>query len=550
MPYAYPTSASVPAARFVWFLLLVLAALASVPAAQAQAFDADRYLAQCLRFEAGGDLSSARDACRNALQIAPDRRDVQLALARIETGLGEHGAARVRLRALDGTFGGAEPALLLGEIAVAEGRFGEAEGHLADASARLGDDPDRTVAARLAFLSGSLAEGRGETRTALDRYGEAIAADGLAVEPRLADAHLRFVLGDLAGARQQLEAYQAVSGDDLDPRVRSLLGRTLWAQGDLEAAAGQFETALTLWNPRRTTEQARDLRALGLVYLGQGDVGRGELALREAGRRGNQLALLGGNLLLWIVLALAVLVAHLLAESRIESRSGLELIEGPQPWTVGNVYGTVLLAGGAALVVGVLVGFVMYDNLLALLTPHQAAETRAVMAIVFTLVAALLVVQRIRKNGWSPGPRLLGSADTWAAGVLVGLGMLAVTVAWFAWGPDALWARGLWIDLSRVTGIVVAAVLILPFSEFLFRPFAFDALEYRYGTATALFLAGALSALVLSAPIVLLLPFGVLLAELYRRSRSGTLVLAAQATLHVGLMAVAALLPWARGFFL
>ncbi len=533
---------------------IVVAVLASLltalGAAAAQGFDADRYLAQCLRFEAGTDYTSAREACRNALQIDDERQDVQLALARIEVELGELGAAESRLRDLNGRFGGAEPALLLARIALEEERLLDAEARLAEARARLDEAPDRSLAARHAYLSGRVDEARGRVQEALDAYGEAISGDGLEVDYRLADARLRFRLGDAAGARTQLEAYQALSGDARDPRVRSLLGRALWAEGDLEAAGGQLENALALWTNRETAQQASDLRTLGFVYLGQGDLGRGTLALREASRRGNQVALLGGNALLWLLVLLGLLVVHLLAESRIESRSSLEVVEGPQLWSVGSVYGVLLLAAAAALAAGVGVGVLLYDNLLAVVTPHQAGETRALMAMVFALVALLLTVRTVRAAGWRTGPRLLGAGDTWAAGVLAGLALLAVTLAYLALRPDSPFFSDAWIDLSRVTPGLVGAIVLLPLAELVFRPFAYDALEHRYERNSATLIAAGLSTLVLTTPVLLLLPFGLVLTELYRRTRSGTLPLVAQLTLHVGLVVATVVSPWARGLFL
>jgi tetratricopeptide (TPR) repeat protein len=519
-------------------------------AASAQNFSADRYLAQCLRFEAGEDYTSAREACRNALEIDPDRQDVRLALARVEVALGELAAAEARLRPLVGRVGGAEPALLLAEIALEEERLSGAESRLREARAQLEPTPDRDLAARLAYLEGRLREARGLVREALDGYDEAVEGDPLEVTYRLADARLRFQLGDADGARTQLEAYQVLSGDDRDPRVRSLLGRTLWAAGDLEAAAGQLETALALWGNRQTGQQAADLRTLGFVYLGQGDLNRGTLALREAGRRGNQVILLGGNLLLWLLVLLGLLVVHLLAESRIETRSTLEVVEGPQVWSVGSVYGVLLLAAAAALAAGVGAGVLLYDNLLALVTPYQAGETRALMASVFALVALLLTIRTVRATGWRPGPRLLGPTDTFAAGLLLGLALLAVTLGYLALRPDDAFFADLWIDLSRLSPGLVVAMVLLPLAELVFRPFAFDALDARYDRGSALLIAGGLSTLVLATPVLLLLPFGLVLAEAYRRTRSGTLPLVAQLTLHVGLVVATLLSPWARGLFL
>lgn len=518
--------------------------------ATAQGFDADRYLAQCLRFEAGGDYVSAREACRNAMQIDDDRADVQLALARIEVQLGELSTAETRLQTLTRENPSAEASLLLARIALREDRLLDAEARLDRLASQLEQAPDRAFSAELAFLRGRLLEKQGRVRDALDAYAEAVSLDGLDVEYRLAAAELRLVLGNADAARQELESYLALAGDERDPRVRSLLGRILWAEGDLDGAAGQLETALALWSNLDVEEQGADLRTLGLIYLGQGDLNSGTLALREAGRRGNQVALFGGNALLWLLLLLGLLVLHLIAESRIETTDSLEVVEGPQPWTVFNIYGIVIVAGIAGLAAAILTGVVLYDNLLSIVTPQQSNEALAVALSVFALVAILLVMRTIRARGWSLSARLIGSADTWLAGVGIGIGLLAVTLLYMAFRPDSAYFPSLWLDLAYVTPIVAVAALILPLSEFLFRPFAYDALEYRYGTAPALLVSGAVSTLVLVTPVVLLLPIGVLLAELYRRSRSGMLVLAAQMTLNVGLVVAVLLFPWARGLFL
>ncbi|MDZ7800960.1 MAG: tetratricopeptide repeat protein [Trueperaceae bacterium] len=540
---------TVPPLRFLRLAILApLLFLAGV--GQAQGFDADRYLAQCLRFEAGGDYSSAREACRNALEIEDGMFEAELALARVEVASGNGAVAESRLQDLLARTEEPEPALLLARIALDGERPGVAEAHLAEARTRMADTPDRQLQARLSYLSGAVAEAQGRVTAALEHYENAVSADGLDVTFRLAAAELRLRTGEPEAARQQLESYQRLSGNDRDPRVRSLLGRALWAEGSLGAAAGQLETALALWGTRDTAAQSSDLRTLGLVYLGQGDVQSGTLALREAGRRGNQLLLLSGNVLAWLLVLLAVLVAHLLAESRIESRSTLEVSEGPQPWSVGRVYGVLVLSALAAVAVAVGVGALLYDNMLAAVTPHQQTEVRAVMMLVFTLVAILLSVRTVRQNGWNVARRLFGASDTWAAGVGLGLLLLVVTTAYLAWRPDAAAFGPLWANLADVGPLLILALLALPFSELVFRPFAFDALEHRYDRRTALLVSAGLSTLLLATPVLLLLPFGLVLGEAYRRSRSGTLPLAAMLTLHVGLLVATVVSPWARALVL
>lgn len=531
-------------------VLLTLGLALATGLVTAQGFSSDRYLQQCLRFEAGGDYTSAREACRNAMQIDDERTDVQLALARVEVALGEYATAETRLITLIRTTPSAEASLLLARIALAEDRLVEAETRLNNLESQLVDAPDRAFSAELAFLRGRLLEAQGRVRDALSSYAEAVSLDGLEPDYRLATAELRLLLGNASAARQELQSYLNLTGDDRDPRVRSLLGRILWADGQLDEAAGQLETALALWGNLNVDEQGADLRTLGLIYLGQGDLNSGTLALREAGRRGNQLALLGGNTLLWLLLVLGLLVTHLVAESRIEPVNSLEVVEGPQPWSVINIYAIALMAALAGLAAAILTGVLVYDNLLSIATPQQSNEAWAVALSVFALVATLLVMRTVRARGWSLAPRLLGAADTWLAGIGIGIGLLAVTLVYLAIRPESPFLPDLWLDLAYVTPIVAIAALILPLSEFLFRPFAYDALEFRYGTVTALMLSAGVSTLVLGAPIVLLFPIGLLLAELYRRSRSGIMVLAAQLTLNVGLVVAVLISPWARGLFL
>src|SRR5690606_30510287 len=212
-------------------VLLALVALGGIAAAQA--FDENVYYQQCLRFEAGGDLETARRACQNALQVRPSFSEAELALARIELKLGDHAGAESRLRRVRDRIGTAEPLVLLAEAVLAGGRPLEAESFLQSARTMLAERGNRELEGRLHLVAGQIAQHRGEYDTALDSYGAAIAADGINVDYRLADAALRLRMGDPASATQQLRAYMNLTGDSRDPRVRSLLGRSLWAQGDM-----------------------------------------------------------------------------------------------------------------------------------------------------------------------------------------------------------------------------------------------------------------------------------------------------------------------------
>jgi tetratricopeptide (TPR) repeat protein len=532
-----------------WRAFAVVALVGSLASAFGQAFSADRYLQECLRFEAGGDLTTARGSCLNALEVDADLAEAHLALARIEIGLGELASAESRLLRVRGQIAGAEPAVLLAEVTFASGRVDEAAAHAATARSLLAEQPDLALSGRLAYLDGRIAEARGEIDPALAAYAQAIAADGLSVRYRLADAELRFRLGDLDGALAQLRGYEALSGNVLDADVKSLIGRTLWAQGEAVAAAGQIETALALRPVRDSAAQAADLRALAVLYYGQGDVEGGGLALREALRRGNLLVQFDGNTLLWLV-ALAVLLAvHLVGEAR---HGGLVVAngEGPRPWSLGQAYGvlgTGLLVGlAASLVYGTLV----HQNLLVLLTPHQQHEARSVYLIAFALTLALLSWWRVRRNGWDAGERLLGSSDGVLSGVLVGAVVYGAFLAYLLYAPRGGVTGPFFLDLASLTPLRVAALAALPLAEPFFRGVLRPAAARRYGGPLTVVVVALAWALSFATPLVALVPVGFLLAEVDRRRPNGLAAATALWVAWLGLAATVAISPFVRQLFL
>src|SRR5699024_11869089 len=94
-------------------LLLVVMLLAGL--AGAQTFNADRYLEQCLKLAAGGDLTSARESCLNALELQPGNNEARLALGRLELRPAALGTAEDLLLPLRTRDLGPEVTLLLDE---------------------------------------------------------------------------------------------------------------------------------------------------------------------------------------------------------------------------------------------------------------------------------------------------------------------------------------------------------------------------------------------------------------------------------------------------
>lgn len=515
----------------------------------AQGFDETRYFNQCQLFEARGDLETARQFCLNALQVRPDFAEAELVLARIELGLGDAASAESRLRRVRNRISSAEPLVLLAQAALANERPGEAEAFLQEARRRLAEQGNVELESRVAMLSGQIMQSQGRYGEALNEYARAIQVDPLNVEYRLLDAGLRLRLRDPDSAARQLSSYMQLTGDDRNAEVRSLLGRALWAQGNLSQAAGHMATAHQLRGARNVEAQAADLRGLALIAYAEGDFDSGGLALRESFRRENFSEALSGNTLLWVLLMLLMVAVHLVGESRIAASTTLEMVEGPQPWSVGQVYGTLVTAALVALLVTVLYGLISFENVLALLTPGAGGDAAALFFLTFAVMLALLSWRRVQMNGHDAGAALLGDARTIPYGIGWGLLFLAATIAYLHYLPGGGALGGFYLDHLRATPLVVAAAILVPLAELFFRPFLMVPFRQRYTATIATIGSGVLSALCFGVPLLLLLPMGLVLADAWRRRRSGLEPLAAQLTLQVGLLVAVATSPWVRALF-
>lgn len=524
--------------------------LATLSHASAQAFDENVYYQQCLRFEAGGDLETARRACQNALQVRPSFAEAELALARIELRLGDHASAESRLRRVRNTIRTAEPLVLLAEAVLEGGRPDEAEGFLQSARSALMEAGNREVEGRLQLLAGRIDEYSGRYGDALSGYSAAISADPLNVDYRMADARLRLRLGEAGAAASQLRSYLELTGDDRDPEVRSLLGRALWADGDLEAAAGQLATAHQLRGARNVDAQAQDLRSLAYIYYAEGDLEAGNVAMREALRRDNLLSRLGGNALVWAAVLLILVATHLIGESRIPSTSGLEVVDGPRYWSVGHVYGTLFGSLLIAFVTALAYGSFVHDNLLVLVTPVQATDAWALFFIAFSVFLVLLTWRRVTVNGYDPMEVLIGTSRRPLNGVALGLLFLAGMLAYLHFRPFGGALGGFYLDLIQLTPYVVAAMILVPLAEVFFRAFVIPPTARRYDRRIATVISAALYALAFGTPVALLFVIGIVLAENFRLRPNATEALIAQLTFHVGLLVAVTASPWARSLFL
>ncbi len=520
--------------------------------AQAQRTNPAAYYQQCLKFEAGNDLTTAAQNCRNALELDPNYTDAKIALARILVAQGNLGEARSQLSGLGNN---PEVSLLLADIALQNSQLDEASGHVRTAQGLLADAANAQLEARAYFLQGRLDEKRSNFENALDHYRSATALDALNLNYRLAVSDLLFNLGNLDVARSELEQYQTlVQGQDAalarNPKLLSQLGRIKWAQGNLKAAATDLETAVVQRGSRDSVSQAQDLKTLAFIYYGLGDTRQGNLAMQDALGRGTSWLSFLGLSVPWLLVLVAVLALHLWGESRISSKTSMEVIETPQLWSVGHIYTSLLLSLGVALVTAFAFSILRYNNFLAMATPWQSNEVRAVFVLVLTLMLAFTAVWRATRNGWDPVERLIGSIDQSPVGVLSGVVLLVAALSYMAFAPRFGLDGGYYLNLAKLTPLIIAAAILLPLSELYFRAFVMPPLIKRYDRALAFFIAAALSALAFASPLFLLIAVGLLLSEVFRRTNSGVNPLIAQLILNFGLIMAVQFVPWVHGLFL
>ncbi len=514
---------------------MLLALLLSAPT-MAQGFDGDRFLEQCLRLEAGGDYVSARESCLNALELDPAGTDTLLALARLEVRLGELSSAENRLLQLRARVSTAEPALLLAEIALERGDMLLAESYLDGAAGQLATSPNAELSARHSWLLGLTLERSGEFQEALGHYRRAAASQPLEQDYYLSAARVLLKLGLPEAAVDELLQYRTASGQRGDADLHSLLGEAQWAAGRLETAASEYEAAFALRAGRDAEAQAADLRSLTAIYYGMGDVQGGNAALGDALGQGNLIRLLAGNSLMWLLVLLLIAALHLLSESRIQEHRTIEAVEGPQMWSVARVYSVLVVSALLGLVAVIAWSILVLDNWTAAFTPLQAGQVKALFLIVFSLSSVTGSWLGARKHGWRPAEILLGRSEHMVTGVILGAVLILLAVLWQRYVPTGLLAGNWHFELSRLSGLSLLAVVLLPFSELYFRSFAVPALDKRYGGNLAVLISAGLYALVLGTPVVLSVLIGFALAVAFLRTRSGLLAVTAQLVLQLGLV--------------
>jgi membrane protease YdiL (CAAX protease family) len=128
--------------------------------------------------------------------------------------------------------------------------------------------------------------------------------------------------------------------------------------------------------------------------------------------------------------------------------------------------------------------------------------------------------------------------------------LLGAALAYMAFAPRFGLDGSYYLNLAKLTPLIIAAAILLPLSELYFRAFVMPPLIKRYDRSLAFFIAAALSALSFASPLFLLIAVGLLLSEVFRRTNSGVNPLIAQLVLNFGLIMAVQFVPWVHGLFL
>ncbi len=511
--------------------------------AQSQTFNPNTYYENCLRFEALGNLEIAEENCLNALEIQSEYPESNLALARIYFKMGNTSQSERRLALVPDNMVSPEILILAAEIALAKGNFSKAEQSLNQAKILLEKNYDNEQKSILFFLSAKISEAKGEYKASLKSYANAILNNPLEKDFRLSLAKLQYKLGLLNDASQQLEKYQEYSNDNRDPDILALMGRIKWAQGDLKNASTFLEKAVTMRGSNDTKLQSDDLATLAYIYYGQGNTRAGNLTLKDASRYNSPFLSLMVNKLIWLALLIFTLGLHLWGESKIVSKTSLEYIEKPMPWTMQNFYSILFSSIFSGFLAMMAFSFLRYHNLLAIITPIQLVDTRAVFFIIFTLVSLGLMIKRLHDNSWDISDVLIQSSNQASQGIIWGIVLLLISLLYLIYSPQYLGMEKFYLNLSHLTPLLIAAAILLPINELFFRVFAITALKNRYGIKLAIIISSLVFALFLGNPLFLVVIIGLILSIIYNKTKVGLIPTIAVLTLHLGLILAVAFIP-------
>jgi tetratricopeptide (TPR) repeat protein len=513
--------------------------------AGAEDFRHEAYYQSCGRYFDQGDFETASNQCNIALANKPDYAPALRLLSRSQVALGQLTEAKASLeKARLAEPENSENDLLEGEIAILQGDANRAS----SLAAPLTSSPNAGFQNRALRLEAKAQHLQGRDDLAIKTFRRLLALEPDDLETRrfLSSTLLE---SDPRGAVQLLQQ----SPQKNAPVMLADLGRAKWIAGDLNGAIQNLERAVAspaAFRSERST-YFKALGALAYSYFGLGRITEGGRVLSQMGDA-QSLFLTGVNRVLpWLLGAIVLLALHLIGESRIEPLSTIEIQDGPRPWTVTSAYRWLFVAAIAGLLSSVLAGYLLYGNMLAILTPHQASVARDVYFSVFTLVLVGLAVRTAHGLGWNARELLLGIAPRGLAidGIALGLVLVALTLGYHFLAHLLKWNTGFYVDLLSSRGSMFLPLLLLPLTELFFRAYAVYPLEKRYGLTLTYMILSLMYALSFGSPVLLLAGGGAILLAITNRLRSSAPAVVSQWVYYATLLVVMLAVPVVRTWF-
>jgi len=255
---------------WLWFLGMLVPVIGLVQVSEESAADRYTYLplvGLSIAVAWGAyDLLGPRRAAISALAVLP----ALAAASAFQIDTWRDGES-VAARALAVTPDNAPARLYLATALMQRRRMDEAKSQIM-AAIRL--DPQR---GDYRALLGALLESDGRMDEAIAAYHDALRLDPAQDEVRASLGDLLLVLGRPEEALTILEKASAKSREARGPEIHVLMGRAFESQGDFEAAAAQYEAALSLWPDFPEAHES-----LGLVLARENRLSEAESQLRRA----------------------------------------------------------------------------------------------------------------------------------------------------------------------------------------------------------------------------------------------------------------------------
>ena len=442
------------------------------------------YYSQCQNLYGRGAIDTAQSACQLALSVEPNHLPSLKLLARSYLD---------REQTLEAS-GFIEQAVLLAP--------NDPEVQFLSAKTRLlQGNPNQALVALPNSSSSEVLLVRGLALEQLGRYEEALRVfqqNSNNAQARLGIARLSEQLGRPKDGLIQM-------GNT--PAERLAAARLHWLAGHPQEAARTLEALL----PRLTPSDAIYTQTLGLlanVYYGQGDLDKGGLVIRQLSSRTSLPSSLLSKTWPWILVFLAFLGIVLYGESRIEPMRTIELTN-ERRYGPGSLYVWLLVGLVVAGLVAVVLGQVMYQNLLAVFTPVQGQFVQPIAYLLLGVVAFLITMQAIGRENLN---KTLGPRSGWSEGLWAGVVLLIILGVYGTLGRS--------LDLSTLT-LMYPVFFGLALLELVVRGAGTQLLSERYKNL-GIYIVPLVFALFIPGPTVYFLLASAFLGWLHKRTGGAT----------------------------